>query len=188
MGGSALALRLGHRQSEDLDFVWPGAKLPRDRLEALHRASVVAGMAAVPHDDPTALREFADGGLDLLDFQQDYLMGDGVKVTFFSPEPSLIRRRSVCCVFVRPRWRRRILAARPWLRTRLHAKNWSDSSRNSAIGLNDPKPPAPFETVCAKKVEECPAAEEGYDRARNPALESSRSFWLRGLSRNPGSR
>jgi hypothetical protein len=33
------------------------------------------------------LREFADGGLDLLDFQQDYLMGKGVKVTFFAPEP-----------------------------------------------------------------------------------------------------
>ncbi|MCL4181609.1 MAG: nucleotidyl transferase AbiEii/AbiGii toxin family protein [Verrucomicrobia bacterium] len=90
MGGSALALRLGHRQSEDLDFVWPGSKLPRDRLEALRRAAVAAGMAVVPHDDPTALREFADGGLDLLDFQQDCLMGQGVKVTFFSPEPSAL--------------------------------------------------------------------------------------------------
>ena len=35
MGGSALALRLGHRQSKDLDFVWPGPELPRDRLEVM---------------------------------------------------------------------------------------------------------------------------------------------------------
>jgi hypothetical protein len=87
VGGSALALLLAHRQSEDLDFVWPGPKLPRDRLEALRRASVAAGLAVAPHDNPIALREFADGGLDLLDFQQDYLMGKGVKVTFFAPEP-----------------------------------------------------------------------------------------------------
>jgi hypothetical protein len=90
MGGSALALQLGHRLSEDLDFVWPGPRLPRERLEALRRASGDAGMAIVPHDDPAALREFADGGLDLLDFQQDYLMDKRVKVTFFSPESSTL--------------------------------------------------------------------------------------------------
>jgi hypothetical protein len=87
-GGSALALHLAHRQSEDLDFAWPGSQLPRRRMEAVRRAASNAGMSFTPHDDPAALREFADGGLDLLDFQQDYLMHGRVKVTFFSPEPA----------------------------------------------------------------------------------------------------
>jgi len=87
-GGSALALHLAHRQSEDLDFAWPDSQLPRLRMEAVRRATASEGMTFTPHDDPAALREFAEGGLDLLDFQQDYLVGQRVKVTFFSPEPA----------------------------------------------------------------------------------------------------
>ena len=35
IGGSALALRLGHRRSEDLDLACPEPRLPLRRLEAL---------------------------------------------------------------------------------------------------------------------------------------------------------
>jgi hypothetical protein len=50
-GGSALALLLAHRQSEDLDFAWPGAQLPRQRLAALRRASANAGLSFTPHGE-----------------------------------------------------------------------------------------------------------------------------------------
>ncbi len=85
-GGSALALRLGHRRSDDLDLAWPGPRLPRERLDVMARVASEAGMRWEAHDNPAAVREFADGGLDLMDYQQDYLVGAGVKVTFFAPE------------------------------------------------------------------------------------------------------
>jgi hypothetical protein len=39
VGGSALALTIRHRVSEDLDLVFPDIRLPRQRLNALFRGS-----------------------------------------------------------------------------------------------------------------------------------------------------
>ena len=88
LGGSALALHLRHRFSEDLDFAYPAERLPRARLDALRRVAVEAGFDFQPHDDPVAVAEFANGGLDLLDYQQDFLANQIVKVSFFAPEPA----------------------------------------------------------------------------------------------------
>lgn len=86
VGGTALTLHLRHRVSEDLDIAFPEARLPRLRLDGLRRGLEDAGVAMVPNDDPTAVAEFASGGLDLLDYQQDYLAGGRVRVSLFSPE------------------------------------------------------------------------------------------------------
>jgi hypothetical protein len=83
VGGSALALHLRHRLSEDLDFVYPDDRLPRSRLDTLRRNASEAGIELEPHDDPGALNEFTQGGLDLLAMQS-------VKVSFFAPDRSVI--------------------------------------------------------------------------------------------------
>jgi predicted nucleotidyltransferase component of viral defense system len=83
VGGSALALQIHHRESEDLDFMWPEGRLPRLRLEQLQ--DKVAGLEFVEETDPILLRDADDAGLDLRDFTQNYLL-DGVRVSFFVPE------------------------------------------------------------------------------------------------------
>lgn len=85
-GGTALAIRMEHRLSADLDFVFPAERLPRKRvallLDALRRSHSVASFPNL-----AAEQEFLDSGLELADYQQDYSV-DGVKVTFFVPEPT----------------------------------------------------------------------------------------------------
>lgn len=89
IGGSALALHLRHRLSEDLDFVSLEAKLPHARLGALLRAASQAGFNFQPNTDPTAAEEFLNAGLELADYQQDFLVDGGVKVTFFAADAPL---------------------------------------------------------------------------------------------------
>ena len=89
IGGSALALRLQHRVSEDLDLAFPEERLPRSRLDALGRSATAQGVILERQDDEAALREFADGGLDLHDYQQDFLANRAVKVSFFAPDAPL---------------------------------------------------------------------------------------------------
>ena len=91
VGGSALALRIGHRLSEDLDLAWIEPRLPRARVEALCRAAGERGWDFQHQDDEAALREFAEGGLALHDYQQDYLVNSKVKVSFFTPETPLAK-------------------------------------------------------------------------------------------------
>ncbi|HMO65629.1 MAG TPA: nucleotidyl transferase AbiEii/AbiGii toxin family protein, partial [Verrucomicrobiota bacterium] len=91
VGGTALALHLGHRRSEDLDLVWTGIRLPRVGLDQFTRAAAEAGVPFTPHDDPAALEEFAFGGGDLRDHQQDFLAAGVVKVSFFTADAALAR-------------------------------------------------------------------------------------------------
>jgi hypothetical protein len=86
VGGSALALTLRHRLSEDLDFVFPDARLPRQRLDALCRHAVEAGFRFEPNDNEAAVQEFADSALDLHDYQQDFLVSGSVRVSFIAPD------------------------------------------------------------------------------------------------------
>jgi hypothetical protein len=89
-GGTALALRLGHRRSADLDFVFDAPRLPKRRIATLvgalrehHRVSAIPDVAAE--------QDFLDSGLELADYQQDYSV-DGVKITFFVPDPPGLRK------------------------------------------------------------------------------------------------
>jgi len=91
VGGSALAIRIKHRLSEDLDLVCHKVRLPRAQLDALRRAAAEADFAFQPVDDEVAVQEFVDSGLELHDYQQNYLVKNKVKVSFFAPEASLLK-------------------------------------------------------------------------------------------------
>jgi hypothetical protein len=89
IGGTALALHLRHRRSDDLDLAYSGARLPRKRLDGLRATAMEAGFLFTPNDDEAAVAEFADSAMELHDFQQDFLVNNAVKVSFFVPEASL---------------------------------------------------------------------------------------------------
>jgi len=91
VGGTAIALQIHHRRSENLDFVYPRVRLPRAHLEALRLLSAQAGFDFSPEDDESAVEELADSSLDLHDFQQDYLVNRTVMVSFFTPDPAMIK-------------------------------------------------------------------------------------------------
>jgi predicted nucleotidyltransferase component of viral defense system len=91
VGGSALTLHLGHRVSEDLDFVWPGHRLPVERLTALQRLAAEHDFEFQRRDDPAAADEFEIAGMSLHDYQQDFLVKGSVKVSFFAADEPLSR-------------------------------------------------------------------------------------------------
>lgn len=86
VGGSALALRIGHRLSEDLDFAFPDLKLPRGRLDALLKEAGKSGFDFQRNDNEAVLNDFIRGGGDLHDYQQDFVVDRQVKVSFFAPD------------------------------------------------------------------------------------------------------
>ncbi|MBV1692084.1 nucleotidyl transferase AbiEii/AbiGii toxin family protein [Novosphingobium sp. G106] len=82
IGGTALALRHGHRISEDLDLAWTAGDLPTDTIRRI--------IAELPQRGPAQNlidpldRELAENdGLYLAGHQQDWEI-DGVKVTFYA--------------------------------------------------------------------------------------------------------
>ena len=86
VGGSALALTIRHRRSEDLDFIFPEIRLPRGRLDVLRRSASQAGFDFQRNDDEATAQAFAQDGLELHDYQQDFLADSVVKVSFFAPD------------------------------------------------------------------------------------------------------
>lgn len=83
VGGTALTLRIGHRVSEDLDFAFVGgSRLPQRRIETLARETGAGGIAMTLNQSPVAIEEFQDAGLDLADYQMNYVALRTVKVTF----------------------------------------------------------------------------------------------------------
>lgn len=83
-GGTALALHIGHRSSQDLDFVSLSPHLPRrqinwllDKLRTQHTVEPVPNVAAE--------QDFLNDGLEFADYQQDYAI-NGVKLSFFVPD------------------------------------------------------------------------------------------------------
>ena len=91
LGGSGLALQIQHRLSEDLDFVWTGVRLPVSRLSVLIREAETAGFTFAENDNPGSVQEFEIAGMDLHDYQQDYLVNGSVKVTFFCADAALAK-------------------------------------------------------------------------------------------------
>ena len=82
IGGTALALRIGHRISEDLDFAYLGETLPKARLKSLIRLLKQEDIFLELNQNAIAEEEFFDSGLELDKFQQDYFSDTHVKVTF----------------------------------------------------------------------------------------------------------
>src|SRR5262245_45051918 len=91
VGGSALALRIKHRISEDLDLAYPEIQLPRDRLDSLLRTAAQSRLEFEHSDNEAALQEFLQGGMELRDYQQDFLANHAVKLSFFAPETPVLK-------------------------------------------------------------------------------------------------
>lgn len=91
VGGTALAMHLSHRFSEDLDFMIPQPKLPRARIQALKRDAAAHGFTFAPNDRIQDIEEFADSGMDLHDYQQNFVVAGAVKLTLVAPDDELTR-------------------------------------------------------------------------------------------------
>ena len=87
IGGTGLTLHIGHRTSEDLDFITSQNRLPRAALRKLEEELTEAGHAVVWKDDPAAYDDFLEAGMDLRDHNQNLIIDNTVKVTFFTGEP-----------------------------------------------------------------------------------------------------
>ncbi len=88
IGGTALALHIGHRKSEDLDLVWTGQRLPRARIEQWITRLKSEGFEPMRVQNIADEEDFLNSGLELLDFQQNFVAGP-VKVSLFTPEEEL---------------------------------------------------------------------------------------------------
>ena len=84
IGGTALTLRIGHRRSEDLDFAYLSEKLPSAAISLLLRKFP----DWTRNDHLASYDEFMIAGQSLHDYQQDFISGEGVKVTFLAEEKS----------------------------------------------------------------------------------------------------
>ena len=91
IGGPALSLHIGHRVSEDLDFITLLPKLPRVALKELQRELEKHGHQVVQNVDPAADDEFQIAGMELADSQQDWVIDGATKLTFFSAETPQIK-------------------------------------------------------------------------------------------------
>ncbi|VDY07146.1 conserved protein of unknown function [Thiomonas sp. Sup16B3] len=88
VGGSALTLRIGHRVSEDLDLAYSEGKLPVVRIPRLMDALARHGIDCVRQHDLAAEEEFFESGLDLADYQQNFVAQCSVKLTLVSLDQS----------------------------------------------------------------------------------------------------
>jgi predicted nucleotidyltransferase component of viral defense system len=92
VGGTALSMHLHHRLSEDLDFMYLGKTLPKGQIGALKRRAIDADFEFIANDSPAGVEEFINAGLDLSDYQQDYMVNGTVKVSLVAPEPENARQ------------------------------------------------------------------------------------------------
>ena len=83
IGGTALALQLGHRKSEDLDFWLPSEHLNKNTIEKIIRSLKNQGCEVkmlTPHHQIVAAKI---NGIDAMAFAQDWVV-DNTKLTFFA--------------------------------------------------------------------------------------------------------
>lgn len=84
IGGTAIALIIGHRLSNDLDFAFFGDRLPTRQIDALISELKAAGLPIQLITDARLISNFKIAtGKRLLNYARDYMFGD-TKVTFFA--------------------------------------------------------------------------------------------------------
>ena len=84
VGGSALALQIGHRMSEDLDFAVFGPKIPAARIDVLMADLEKEGRQVSLLTAQSSIERFRiNTGKRLLDYARDYVV-EGAKMTFFA--------------------------------------------------------------------------------------------------------
>jgi hypothetical protein len=90
IGGTALTLFWGHRQSEDLDFVTPQINLPTQDCEGLIEEIKSQNWRVEEFKDPKAQLQAAKEGFDLEESKRDFICtprgGMPVKLTFFADD------------------------------------------------------------------------------------------------------
>lgn len=91
IGGTALALHLGHRLSEDLDFLCADLRLPRGNLRALVLKLQEDGHSIAERDNVESFFEFQIAGMDLHDYSQTMQIDDAVSVTFFTGDEDHVK-------------------------------------------------------------------------------------------------
>jgi hypothetical protein len=84
IGGTAIALLIGHRRSNDLDFAVFGDQLPVVQIDSLIAELKAIGMPVQLITDAAQIANFKIAtGKRLLNYVRDYMFGD-TKVTFFA--------------------------------------------------------------------------------------------------------
>jgi hypothetical protein len=83
IGGTALAIQVGHRFSEDLDFWTSENLLPKGKINNILANLRANGLSVSMLTPAWRISQAKINGIDLLSHCQDYLV-DGVKVTFFA--------------------------------------------------------------------------------------------------------
>lgn len=83
VGGTALSLQADHRYSMDLDFAITNDKLDQHAITSIMNQLEASGHKVEFATDPIKIQEAENEGIELKDYQQDWLIND-VKVTFFS--------------------------------------------------------------------------------------------------------
>lgn len=87
IGGTAIALTIGHRLSNDLDFAFFGDKLPTYAIDSLVNELKTGGLPVQLITDPGEISSFKIAtGKRLLEFARDYMFGS-TKVTIFAMGP-----------------------------------------------------------------------------------------------------
>lgn len=90
IGGTALTMHVGHRVSEDLDFACIDRdQLPRQRLHEIVRDLSRRGHRLELNQNPLAIDDFIDTGLELDNDQQDFIFDGSVKVSFVCYDPPM---------------------------------------------------------------------------------------------------
>lgn len=84
IGGTAIAVIIGHRLSNDLDFAFFGDQLPTAQIDSLVSELKGVGVPIRLITDSNQISSFKiETGKRLLNFARDYMVGD-TKVTFFA--------------------------------------------------------------------------------------------------------
>ncbi len=86
IGGTAMALQMGHRLSEDLDFWLPAERISPYAIDRMMNELKAQGHTVVFATPPAAIAAFRiNAGEDLRWYAQDWAI-DGVKVQLFCPQ------------------------------------------------------------------------------------------------------
>lgn len=89
VGGTAIALKIGHRISEDIDLAFlPRLTLPRAAIRHLLDVLAEEGFCVEQRRDMKAEMDFENSGMDIMDYHQDFTVS-GTKLTFFTPDREL---------------------------------------------------------------------------------------------------
>lgn len=87
IGGTAMAIHAGHRQSEDLDLVYDAGRLPPKLIKTIIDKAETAGFEIIDSNDDLLRQEAENEGRDITYDHQDWFIG-GVKFSFILKDAS----------------------------------------------------------------------------------------------------